>query len=240
MIGSIGFTAEESSDTVQDQFSKSEWQEITNNSAYIEKNRGKDFNKNEWQEITKNKDYSEQLKDKKPKKPSKPKKLREPRHFNWKIPAGLVPFLKVLLYVFIIGLLSFLIFLLLKKGFGYFNDKVKKPELSTLVENLENNLDKADFEDLLDKAIREGEYKLAVRIYYLRTIRFLSDKEFIQWRRNKTNGSYVIEMAGKPGGKEFAFLTTIYEHVWFGDFEVKPDTFNLISAYFKQFLPLRF
>ncbi len=222
-----------------EQFDKNNWEEIISDKDYTEKNNNsqeQNFKKDRWEKITQGTDYTEHYKEKKPKenkqRDTKDSIFRDGRTLT----GGLLEFAKIFVYVIIIGVLAFLLFFLLKKGFNFFNEKVPEQKLFSIIENLEDNIHNADFDDLLDQAVNRGEYKLAVRIFYLRTIKQLSDKEFIKWKREKTNGHYAREMSNKAGGKDFALLTTIYEQVWFGNYQIKPDKFAIISGRFKNFL----
>jgi hypothetical protein len=88
----------------------------------------------------------------------------------------------------------------------------------------------------LEKAIAMHEYKLAVRILYLKTIKHLSETALIKWKKDKTNALYVSEMIGHPLGKHFAFLTRVYEQAWFSSYEIDNARYFLISNEFTLFL----
>lgn len=209
---------------------------LTNQGLKATNAEPRQFDKSSWKEIVRDADYTEHFKESKPKKPKKPKTEQALQSENNLLSGSVPAIAKVLLYILIIGILAFLIFLILKKGFKSFGEKVPEQKLATIIQNLEDNLHRTDFDDLLEQAINQGEFRLAVRIFYLRVIKQLSDKGRIKWKREKTNGQYVREMSDKTEGLQFALLTTIYEQVWFGDYGVSPEKFGLIKVHFNKFL----
>lgn len=101
-------------------------------------------------------------------------------------------------------------------------------------ESLEN-IHEIDFDEQLDKAIQDGNYRLAVRLLYLRTLKHLSDRDIINWQPDKTNQAYVLEVKDETSRKEFAQLTYRFEYVWYGEFFIDKGSFEPISQSFHQF-----
>lgn len=212
---------------------------LTNIQLYSQQNntnsQGKFFDKEQWEETTKELDYTETFKERKPKEKDKPKEKEfKPRKARTPIFGG--GLVKIVLIIIIAGILSFLIFLILKNTFNMFSERIPETKLESIVENLEDNLHDADFEKLINQAIHNRQYKLAVRIFYLQIIKVLSDKELIKWKKNKTNGHYVREMFQNASGQKFLFLTAVYEQAWFGPNTIEENNFQLISKEFTDFL----
>lgn len=101
-------------------------------------------------------------------------------------------------------------------------------------ESLEN-IHEIDFDEQLEKAIQDGNYRLAVRLLYLRTLKHLSDLDMINWQPDKTNQAYVSEVKNDAHRKEFAQLTSRFEYVWYGEFFIDKGVFEPISQSFQQF-----
>ncbi len=188
------------------------------------------FNEKEWQEIKEGVDYEETYKE-----PRKMDRQRNERNIGLKplVNAGVM---KGFLIVLIIALLSFLLFLILKNAFGFFSEKVPDQKLVSVVESLEENIHDVDFEKLLQQATDSKQFQLAIRIFYLKIIKSLSDRELIKWRKNKTNGHYVREMGQHKTGAEFGLLTRIYEQAWFSTHEVDEEGYGFVSQYFIKYL----
>lgn len=148
---------------------------------------------------------------------------------------GLIPFVRVVLVVLVGGILAFLLFKLFYKS-GWGKGKIKKDDLDLeTLDDLEENIHVADLEGLLQKALAEGRFQLAIRIYYLMVIKRLSDLSFINWRKEKTNAAYVYEMQGQDGYQQFAELTREYEKVWYGNRVIDRQKYQTISPGFERF-----
>ncbi|HJS55078.1 MAG TPA: DUF4129 domain-containing protein, partial [Chitinophagaceae bacterium] len=84
-------------------------------------------------------------------------------------------------------------------------------------------------------ALRNGNYRLAVRYLYLQSLNRLSEKKFIEINSNKTNYEYVKEVSSRKFANEFASLTLLYEYVWYGEYPVDERLFEQIQGGFIQF-----
>jgi hypothetical protein len=91
-----------------------------------------------------------------------------------------------------------------------------------------------DFKKEIEAAINIEDFKLAIRLYYLMTLKTLADKNLIAWQPNKTNRSYYHEL--KPAvQKDFGSLTDAFEYSWYGNFEVGKSDFDEIKMKFENF-----
>ena len=88
---------------------------------------------------------------------------------------------------------------------------------------------------MLRNAIKNGNYRLAIRHLYLQTLLRLSEKRFIQVNSNKTNYEYVREVRNQKFAGDFASLTLKYEYVWYGEYPVDERLFEQIHGSFTQF-----
>lgn len=94
-----------------------------------------------------------------------------------------------------------------------------------------------DLPKLIEQAIDEGNYQLAVRYYYLLLLKNLSDKEFISWQQEKTNEDYIKELASKQQlHGDFKKLTYLYDYVWYGEFSIDKEKFVQAESKFKNTL----
>jgi hypothetical protein len=90
-------------------------------------------------------------------------------------------------------------------------------------------------EQLVDKAIKAKDYRLAIRYLYLHTLEILGEKQLILLAPQKTNYQYLRELSDKPYSSNFSKLTLQYEYVWYGEFKLDDVTFNKIHEGFKKF-----
>ncbi|MBA4166087.1 MAG: DUF4129 domain-containing protein [Chitinophagaceae bacterium] len=92
-----------------------------------------------------------------------------------------------------------------------------------------------DVDARIAAAIAAGEYRLAVRYYYLRTLGLLNEKDKIRLHAGSTNYDYIQQMREHSYVSDFRKLTDIYEYVWYGEFQPDRKQFETISSGFNQF-----
>ena len=92
-----------------------------------------------------------------------------------------------------------------------------------------------DFEERIKEAVNNRDYKLAVRLYYLKMLKLLSDKKIIDWQINKTNSSYVKEVKKINLHNQFEKITTIFEWIWYGEFPIDETSFVKVRNIFTEF-----
>lgn len=103
-------------------------------------------------------------------------------------------------------------------------------------ESLEN-IHEISFEQEIEKAIANHNFRLAVRLLYLNCLKKLSDAGAIQWKADKTNLAYLHEIQNPEQQQKFGLLTRQFEYVWYGDFKVDQAHFQQISNSFQHFNP---
>lgn len=191
------------------------------------------FENTEWQEKVADKDYTENFKEFERKKEKN--KTKKAFDLNLK-PLIAANTMKLILIVVIVGLLSFLLYLITKGMISSYTEKVPKNNLSSVVDDLDENIHEVDFERLLQQATQNEQFKLAVRILYLNIIKVLADKELIEWKKNKTNGHYLREMNQHHSSVNFSMLTTIYEQSWFSAQALSKNRYTHIATYFTNYI----
>ncbi len=99
----------------------------------------------------------------------------------------------------------------------------------------EDHIDNIAFETEIEKAIRLKNYRLAIRLLYLETLKKLNDDKKINWQLNKTNWDYVKEVEPIALRKDFQKITTSFDYAWYGNFNIDESTFALIQDQIKLF-----
>lgn len=97
------------------------------------------------------------------------------------------------------------------------------------------NIHEINMDDELEKAVNVRNYRLAVRLLYLKSLKQLNDAELIQWEINKTNTDYSNELQDFDQRLAFNLLTRQFEFIWYGEFNIDADVFGRISNLFKDF-----
>ncbi|RQP11108.1 MAG: DUF4129 domain-containing protein [Parapedobacter sp.] len=139
----------------------------------------------------------------------------------------------VLVVLGIAALLYLVIKLLGMDAAGIFSRKSRTSDLG-VTEHTEN-IHGIDFAAELQKAMENGNYRLAVRLLYLDCLKKLSDSGLIHWQPAKTNAAYVGELEDTRVQSEFKRLTRQFEYIWYGDFGVNRQHFNQLHEAFQQF-----
>jgi hypothetical protein len=77
-----------------------------------------------------------------------------------------------------------------------------------------------DIQALIQNALADKNYRLAVRYSYLYSLQLLSKKELIDWQLQKTNHDYLTEIKKPDLQNSFSKITRIYDYIWYGDFTI--------------------
>lgn len=206
----------------------------------------RDLDAKQWQEITQNIDYSERAQKEKEAKTRKSGKTSPNGDANARPRADFDPnkfgiWAQIAKWVFIslaVGLLAFLILKMIKAG-NLFAPKSRKITLNTDVLNLdelEANLETADIDPHLQKAIDNKNFTLAIRLYYLSILKELTLSNLIRWKKDKTNQHYLFELREQTHFDPFKQTTLIFERVWYGNSVFDESAFNSVQPVFKDFL----
>ncbi|TKC12315.1 DUF4129 domain-containing protein [Pedobacter polaris] len=160
-------------------------------------------------------------------------------HWIWRIIGELLrgktsgSIIKYLLIAIVIALIVFAVFKLIGLDYKLLSGKSKTLEVP-FEESLEN-IHEIDFDEQLTAALQSGNYRLVVRLLYLKTLKQLTDKQLIDWQPEKTNQTYVLELANQTYQQDFTILTNQFEYIWYGEFHIDKDTFETIHQSFQQF-----
>jgi len=87
----------------------------------------------------------------------------------------------------------------------------------------------------IDKAASQGNYRLAVRLMFLRLLKNMSEKNIIRYQQDKTNLDYLMQLHGTSYYPNFFRITRNYEYSWYGKFDVSEEAYQLIRKDFDHF-----
>ncbi len=99
----------------------------------------------------------------------------------------------------------------------------------------EDNIYGIDFDSEIAAAESRSAYREAVRFLYLKSLRLLADRSFINWKINKTNIEYAAELSDIKYRNDFQLLTRYYEYAWYGEFDLNKDDYSKVSQSFVRF-----
>lgn len=92
-----------------------------------------------------------------------------------------------------------------------------------------------NFTDEIELAVQEKNYRKATRLFYLKSLKLLSDNNYIIWKINKTNTDYRREIKDKTIRDEFDHLSFTFDYVWYGELELTDKIFQENFEKFRQF-----
>ncbi|PWS32459.1 hypothetical protein [Pedobacter paludis] len=152
------------------------------------------------------------------------------RIFSNKISGSIIKFLLIGLAI---AAVVFFAIKIIGLDFKLLSGKSKSLEVP-FEESLEN-IHEIDFDEQISKALQAQNYRLAVRLLYLKTLKSLSDKQQINWLPEKTNQAYVLEISDDVKRSEFSKLTDQFEYIWYGEFFLDKNTFESVNTAFHNF-----
>ena len=147
---------------------------------------------------------------------------------------GLNTVAKIFFVLFLIGLLALFSWLIADQFSTPSDKKVPKLPHEATVDQLEENLPKADLRSAMERALNDGDYNLAVRLLFLNYLKTLIANGLIEWRQDKTNGAYLAELNGKEPFETFSKLTLVFERVWYGKAPLTAKEYGHIEKLFKN------
>lgn len=150
---------------------------------------------------------------------------------SWKWFSNIIPLIfKVLMWVAVI----FFLFIVITKTKLYklfYTDKefgTPEFEFSSV------NEPSIDLEEAIRSQVEQKQYRFAVRLLYLKVINILRSKEYIHYSKEKTNVDYWRDLTNDDLKSQFYIITSIYNHVWYGDLEIGEEQFLRFETSFQS------
>lgn len=142
-------------------------------------------------------------------------------------------FLKYLIIFVLAAVVIFVVIRMLGLDLRIFAGKARAVEVP--YRETTDNIHEIDFNAEIDKAIAVANYRLAVRLFYLYSLKRLDEAAVISWLPEKTNQAYLAEIADPGQRAQFGRLTRQFEYVWYGEFFIDKDNFNRLKVDFDRF-----
>lgn len=152
------------------------------------------------------------------------------------VPFGQRVWVQALFWILIIGgFAGAIMWYLAESNVGLFRKKRIPAAAGTETDEMPEDIFAINYQREIDKARAKGDYRLAVRMMYLRLLKELSDKQIIQYKQDRTNLDYLMQVHSSRYYHSFFRLTRHFEYSWYGHFDVEEDAFKLIAKEFDQF-----
>ena len=140
-------------------------------------------------------------------------------------------FLRIIPYLLLILLIFILIKFFINTNIRRLNNSKKNQNIVSLSEE-EQIIKNENIEDLITNAVKEKNYRLAIRYYYLLILKLMSEKKIISWELQKTNNDYIHEINKTELRKKFTHITRMYNYIWYGDFPVNESKYKIVALDF--------
>ncbi|MFM9985238.1 MAG: DUF4129 domain-containing protein [Flavobacteriales bacterium] len=139
-----------------------------------------------------------------------------------------------------IGIMLLLVILIVVVYFfmqGTKSNKDSKVQLAfdAMPDVLEDLPEETDLERFLRMSLEAGDYKTAIRILYIMIIQRMHERNWIIWKKDKTNRDYLNEVRSRKSYGQFRDITLVYEIVWYGDNEISGTEFHALKSLFDTY-----
>jgi len=154
--------------------------------------------------------------------------------FGFQIDPGAYKIIELLFYGILIVIALYIIVRLLvgTKASSFFSKKSR--QLAPL--NIqEEHIERVDLDQFIRNALARNNYRIAVRYMYLKVLKELSIRNLISWHFDKTNGDYYEEIEDPQLKDNFKKVSYLYDHVWYGEFDLDAGGFANAQLDFDRF-----
>jgi hypothetical protein len=97
---------------------------------------------------------------------------------------------------------------------------------------LDENIHEMNFDSLIAEAVAGNDFRKGIRLLFLKGLKMLADRNFIQWQHGKTNHDYLAELQKEDLKNGFNELNYYFEYAWYGNFSVNHDLFKKVQQLF--------
>jgi hypothetical protein len=148
-------------------------------------------------------------------------------------PLGQRGWFKTLLWIItIIGFAAIVGWYLASSNVGFFRKKDKKTADTVIDEEMPEDIFAINYQKEIDKAAADGNFRLAIRLQYLRLLKQMAERNIINYKQDKTNFDYMVELQPSSHYNHFFRITRNYEYSWYGKFDVSNEAYRIISTDF--------
>lgn len=152
------------------------------------------------------------------------------------VPVGKRNWFQSLLWIIIIAVfVAAIMWYLMSSNVGLFSRKDVATGADSGEELTMEDIFAINYQKELQKAESAGNYRLAIRLMFLRLLKVMSEKNIIRYQQDKTNFDYLLQLHSTGYYNNFFRITRNYEYSWYGQFDVTEDAYRLVKSDFSQF-----
>ena len=143
----------------------------------------------------------------------------------------------LLWFIIIVGFAFFVITYLANSNIRLFSPS-KRRFTDEEAEEATDDIFAIPYQREIEKAVSAGNYRFAVRLMFLQLLKSLSERKIIQYKPDRTNFDYLVQLGTTRYYPDFFRITRNYEYSWYGKFEINRATYDQIKKEFDEFEPM--
>ncbi|MHC5202208.1 hypothetical protein [Myroides sp. LJL119] len=144
-------------------------------------------------------------------------------------------FLRVLSFVGLFLIIYYLIKAYLSKDIYWLFKKTAK-NFQIDFQQVESNLQQTDLQTLINQSVDSGNYRTAIRLYYLWVVKHLDQQGVLSFNTQKTNSAYLTQIKDPLLKEDFNKICYLYNHIWYGQRTISLQEFTLAKQSFIKIL----
>jgi hypothetical protein len=94
------------------------------------------------------------------------------------------------------------------------------------LEEIDEDSSDEKLESILKIALEQSNFRVAVRVQFLKILKLLDQHQIIIWKDFKTNADFASEIESSSLKESFKELRWVYENIWYGEFAINQDYYN--------------
>jgi len=144
----------------------------------------------------------------------------------------------VIIIIILIALLVIIVMIALNAdGRSSARSEVIRANTQEIEEELdEEEIDRNDFDSLIQKAKNKGNFRLAIRLMFLKSLQILDEKKLIKYKKNKTNYEYTFEIKNQKVQGLFQEASDTFSWVWYGSQDLDTNSYNELEPNFNRLI----
>ncbi len=139
------------------------------------------------------------------------------------------PWFNLLLWIVIIGIFAAaVIYFLAQNKISIFS---KTSEATASEEENEEHEDifRISYSKLIQNAEKEKNYRVAIRLMFLQTLKAMSEAGIIHYQLDLTNLDYLLQLNQSKYYNEFFKVMRSYEYAWYGKFAISTEQYTSVK-----------
>ena len=142
---------------------------------------------------------------------------------------------RAFIYLLLIALAVFIVIRVIVVNRLYIFNRPGMKARGTAAADSDEEIMNENLDQKIADAVRSNDQRNAVRFLYLKSLQLLDKKGWISFHPQATNQSYRTQVNRYAKGQEFAFLSSVYEHVYYGNFHLSDEQFRRVLNNFNHF-----